>query len=688
MAHGLNPSQAAAVQSIYGPLLVFAGAGSGKTRVITHRIKNMVHSGIAPSSIIAVTFTNRSAREMKQRLRSMMDRKQTRGMIVSTFHSLGNRILQKEIHRLHGYRTPFSIMTPDEGINILADIYRKLKLDPGEIKNDAVQFLISLCKNSRIGPEEFAQNRGLPYDPDTFAEIYRKYHQSLKYYNSVDFDDLILLPSVLFRENPDVLERYRRRHRYYLVDEFQDTNPIQYDFLKLLVGPEKNICVVGDDDQSIYGWRGADVNIILGFQKDFPEATTVSLEHNYRSTGKILDAANAVIVRNEKRVDKKLRATLGQGEQIQAMQSSDENHEAWLIAEEILKRTVRQKRSYGDFAILFRANFQSRAFEQELRVRGIPVHVVGGYRFFDRREVRDVISYLRVVANPKDEISIKRIINRPRRGIGDATIKKINEYILSFEEEEDRPEFYQVLEQMMSTPGLISGVKSDTVSAIREFLEFLEHYRKQFSNAVKLSPVLGGLIKELNFEAEFLRDGDNDNVAKARLLNLSELVNMIAFMEENWEDSNKPTLFDFLAQISMQAGDNENDEKSENRVQLLTLHLSKGLEYPVVFLAGMEEGIFPSPRAIEESPDQKTALAEERRLFYVGITRAREALVLTCSATRKKYGETMDTEPSRFLDEIPSNLLDWTYRAQDEEDPEEEEDLFLSAISSRRDPVD
>ncbi len=681
---GLNKEQADAVRSIHGPLLVFAGAGSGKTRVITHRIKHMVAQGVPPSSIIAVTFTNRSAKEMKSRLKQMMNRKDLRGMIVSTFHSLGNRILQKEIHNLPGYRHPFSIMTPDETINIFADIYRSLKMDPTEIKNDGIQFSVSLCKNSGMDPFDFAERNGVSVGADAFGEIFKRYQQMLNSYNSVDFDDLLILPQKVFETNPEVLERFRKRHRYYLVDEFQDTNPIQYNFMKMLVGSDKNICVVGDDDQSIYGWRGADVNIILGFQKDFPGAETVHLEYNYRSTGTILEAANAVIVRNENRVKKSLKATLGAGGPILGVMGEDEEREASLIADEIQKRIVKEKRHPGEFAILFRSNFQSRVFEQELRGRGVPVHVVGGYRFFDRREVRDMISYLRVVANPRDEISMKRIINRPRRGIGDATIKKINDYILSTEEEE-RPDFEGVIQRMMETPGLIPGIKAEAVAALREFLEFIEHYRRQFSSAVKLSPVLGGMIRELNFEMEFLRDGDNDNVAKARMLNLSELVNMLSFMESSWDNAEKPTLFDFLAQISMQAGDNENEDKPQEKVQLLTLHLSKGLEYPVVFLTGIEEGIFPAPRAIEESrfPDQ--ALAEERRLFYVGITRARQQLYITCSATRRKYGEVMDTQPSRFLDELPEDLLNWIYKCSTEQvDEEEFEDNFLSGLASMR----
>ncbi|MDH5657240.1 MAG: UvrD-helicase domain-containing protein, partial [Spirochaetia bacterium] len=586
--NSLNPEQKSAVDIIHGPLLIFAGAGSGKTRVITHRIQNMVKSGIPGSSIVAVTFTNKSAKEMKSRMSKMMDRKQLRGMVISTFHSLGNRILKSEIHRLPGYRIPFSIITADDARQFLSDIYRKLKMDPASLKDDGMEFLISLCKNSGISAEDFAMSRGLPCDSETFIEIFRLYQESLQSFNSVDFDDLILLPQKLFKENPDLVEKYRNKYKYFLVDEFQDTNPSQYDLLRILVGDTNNICVVGDDDQSIYGWRGADVNIILGFQKDFPDAKTVRLEWNYRSTRTILDAANEVIVNNSERIDKKLRTNGETGRKINCQIAANEEQEAELVANEIQKEILKSGRTPGDFAILYRTNFQSRVFEQELRKRSIPHHVVGGYRFFDRREVKDMISYLRAIANPKDEVSIKRIINRPRRGIGEGTIKKINEYITEHHHEEDAPDFHKTLERMMETPALIPGIKSDTIASILSFMELIEKYRKEFKRSERMSPVLSSLIHELGFENEFLREGDNDNVVKARMLNLSELVNMLSFMESNWEDSNPPTLFDFMTQIGLQATDNEEDNP-RGRVQLLTMHLSKGLEFPVVFLVGMEE---------------------------------------------------------------------------------------------------
>ncbi len=684
---GLNAEQAEAVRSVYGPLLIFAGAGSGKTRVITHRIKHMVSQGIPASSIIAVTFTNKSAREMKERLRSMMHSREMRGMIVSTFHSLGNRILQKEIHLLPGYRHPFSILSPEDSLQILSDIYKAHKLDHTEVKKDGMAFHISMAKNSRMDFYEYGEkNRPAGYSPEIFESVASEYKKRLNSLNAVDFDDLILLPPEIFRQNPEVLERYRRRHRYYLIDEFQDTNPAQYDFLKMLVGPEKNICVVGDDDQSIYGWRGADINIILGFHKDFPDAKTVRLEYNYRSTEVILEAANHVIRNNAHRVSKSLKPTGTRGELIRGILAEDEVREAELIVNEIHDAMVKQKRKPGNFAILYRTNFQSRVFEEELRKRNIPHFVVGGYRFFDRREVKDMIAYLRYIANPRDEISLSRIINRPKRSIGDSVMEKINEFILS-QEEGARPDLETVIHDMMANPGLIKGVKPEAAASIREFLELMEHYRRQFATAQRLSHVLSALIRELKWEFEFMKDGDEENVVKARMLNLSELANMMSYMEDNWEESGNPTLYDFLSRVSMMASDQDENDTADSKVQLLTLHLSKGLEYPVVFLSGMAEGIFPAGRSLEESADKEAAMAEERRLFYVGITRAREQLYLTTSLTRRKMGVVMDMAQSPFLEEVPETLLQWIiredYGAELPEDADPAEAL-LSGLASLR----
>ncbi len=652
----LNPQQAEAVMHIHGPLLVFAGAGSGKTRVITHRIRNMIHKGIAPSSIVAVSFTSKSAREMRERLVQMMGRKGSRGLVVSTFHALGNRILQGDI-RLLGYRDPFTILDGDDQLGIFRDLYRSLKLDPDDARKDGIGFLVSLCKNSGMPPEEWVQQRALPFQDEMFLELYNGYHRTLRSLNAVDFDDLILLPQKLFREHPAVLERYHRRFRYFLIDEFQDTNPAQYTLLLQLAGHTRNLCVVGDDDQSIYGWRGADVGIIRNFEKDFPEAKIIRLELNYRSTQQILMAANAVVKNNKRRVSKELKPTIAGGAPLRLMLADNEEMEAESVASVIKEKMLREKRTPGDFAILYRTNFQSRAFEQELRKQNIPHHVVGGYRFFDRKEVKDIISYLRVLANPSDEVSLLRVINTPKRGIGEGTIKKIGEYIESQSAKEGhRVPFYDVLERMESGPGLIDGIPPKQTAALHEFKELIERYRREFSRARKMAPVLAALIRDLKFEAEFLREGDNEAAAKARMLNLSEIVNMLSYFEDQWDESRPPGLFDFLARISLQASD-QDDDNPRGRVQLLTLHLSKGLEYNVVFLSGMNEGIFPAGRSLSEAGDQDEALEEERRLCYVGITRARQELILTHSRVRRRFGEEEVLEPSRFLSEIPPDLM-------------------------------
>ncbi len=657
---GLNPEQRAAVETLTGPLLVFAGAGSGKTRVITHRIRRMILSGISPAHIVAVTFTNRAAREMKARLETMMSRKVMRGMFVGTFHSLGNRILQKEIETLPGYRTPYSILAAEESEGVLADLYRERSLDPADVRADGIRFLISLCKNSRKDPRQFAEENGGKPGPDEFGEIFDAYQERLRKLNVLDFDDLILLPAVVFDRSPDLLAKYRHHWRHFLVDEFQDTNPAQYDFLRKLVGPARNLCVVGDDDQSIYGWRGAEVDIILGFEKDFPGARAVSLERNYRSTSTILEAANAVIVNNSLRAPKQLRPTLDRGEPIGIMLAENDAREAELVAGTIQRMLVKQNRKPGDFAILFRTNFQSRVFEQELRLRDIPHYVVGGYRFFDRREVRDLIAYIRLLANPRDEVSLRRVINRPRRGIGEGTLERLNAYILELAGE--RPDLYTLLDQMRATPGLVSGIKPEKAKALYEFVEFVDEWREKFRAASRLAPVLAALVGALGFDREFLREGDKENVIKARMLNLSELVNMLAYMEENNDSGEKIGLFDFLGRIAlMQEGD---EESPRGRVQLLTMHLAKGLEYDVVFLAGLEEGIFPAGRSLAEAADENLALAEERRLFYVGITRARRKLYFSAALARKKFGETLNSELSRFLEEVPTALTEFEYRAE------------------------
>lgn len=677
---GLNPEQAQAVASLKGPLLILAGAGSGKTTVITRRIERMLQSGIAASSVVAVTFTNKSAREMKERLGRLLSKTKLRGMIVGTFHSLGNQILQREISRIDGYRVPFSILGADDQANVVAEVYRDLKLDPQSAKEDGMLWHISLCKNSGRPPEDYAAARRVGAEAELFLDVNERYQRTLRNMNAVDFDDLILLPSRLLQADPKLREQYQRRWKHFLVDEFQDTNGAQFDFLRFLVGPEKNLCVVGDDDQSIYGWRGARVDLMLNFQSHFPGAATVKLETNYRSTARILKAANAVIANNALRTGKTLRPAAGPGEKLRGIEAGDEQREASLVVDQIRHEMVRGGRDPGHFAILYRTNFQSRAFEQELRSRGIPHHVAGGYRFFDRREVKDAIAYLRLIANSRDETALQRIINRPRRGIGDGALGKIGAWINALPE---RIDLWTALERIVSNPGAVSGLRKEVVSAIYEFSELISKARRRFQESRSLAPALAELLRDLNFEAEFRREGDNDAAVRARLLNLSELVNMASFMEQNWEEKTPPTLFDFLARISLLAAD-QDEEAPRGRVQLLTLHLSKGLEFPVVFLTGLEEGVIPAGRSLAEAEHPEEALAEERRLFYVGMTRARENLYLSLAASRRKFGEQQIQEPCRFLSEIPESELEWLVqeRGGADADPQNALTEFLSGLQA------
>jgi DNA helicase-2/ATP-dependent DNA helicase PcrA len=683
----LNPEQFQAVRHIEGPLIIFAGAGSGKTRVIVHRIKNMLDHKIPGHSIVAVTFTNKSANEMKERLKTLVDRQKLRGMVISTFHSLGNRILQKEIGVL-GYRKPYTILDETDRLQVLRNIYKELGLNPDDVKNQNILFLISLAKNSNKKIENWIEENEfyfLELNKDTFYEIYHLYHKFLYSLNSIDFDDLIILPIKIFKNYSEILEKYQRKYKYFLVDEFQDTNPLQYELLKLLSNHTRNVCVVGDDDQSIYGWRGADVSIIQNFKKDYPDATIVILNKNYRSTQIIIDAAYSVIKNNLRRIEKKVVSVNQNGEKIKIIECYDEKEEAELVAELIQKRILREKKKLGDFAILYRTNYQSRIFESELRKRNIPHYVVGGYRFFDRKEVKDILAYLRVIANPLDEVSLLRIINFPKRGIGEGTIEKIYEFIMNYEKEnKEKLSFIDALYKIINEPNLIKGIHNSQFEAILNFIEFLEKYKKEFSINRSMTNSLYKMIHDLNLEEEFLKEGDKEEVARARMLNVSEIVNMLSYFEEEWDEPQPPTLFDFLSRISLLSSGQDHYEQDKGKVQLLTLHLSKGLEFDVVFLCGMNEKIFPAERSLQESKEMEYSLEEERRLYYVGITRAKKELILTYTLFRRKFGEEIAQEPSRFLYEIPKHLVDWQYQYLKQENQNEEKKIkeFINNIKN------
>lgn len=645
----LNREQEQAVNHVDGPLLIFAGAGSGKTRVITNRIANLIQKkGVRGNEIVALSFTNKSAREMAERVRKMVNKKKLRGIELSTFHALGLKILKRYIEKL-GYKHPFNLQTPADLEVVLVDLLKAKKYDPKEVDSKIILSTISRIKNAnRTNLADFLnsadENRIIA------AEIYEEYLQILYKMNSVDFDDLILLPMRLLQEDTEVSDYYHKKFHYYMVDEFQDTNLVQYHFLKLLMGNNRNLCVVGDDDQSIYAFRGSDVSLILNFEKDFIDTRVIKLLQNYRSTAQILGASNSLIHNNKNRREKKLWSANEGGKNVIYVERHDEKDEAVYVVDQIEQQLIKHKRKGSEIAILFRTNYQSRPFEEELRQRSIPYNLVGGYNFFDRKEVRDLISYLKVIANPKDEVSLFRIINYPKRGIGQASISKIYEKASA----EDLG-LMDVLHNISEKTDYISGLKNKTIHAIYEFVNLIQKYKKEFFQHGRMSQSLSALIKELNFEREFSLDNGDGKVIKARMHNLSELVNMLSYFESDWDSEQKPTLFDFIMRLSLLMDDTDNDVNvNDKRVQLMTMHLSKGLEFEVVFLVGLEEGIIPNSRVIDEGGD----IDEERRLLYVGMTRAKQILTLSGANERKKFGESIPTTPSRFLQEIDQTFLE------------------------------
>jgi DNA helicase II / ATP-dependent DNA helicase PcrA len=644
----LNSEQEKAVIHKDGPILIFAGAGSGKTRVITNRIINLIQSyHVEPSSIVALSFTNKSSKEMRERVRKMISRKESRGLTLSTFHSLGLNFLKKHIDQI-GYHPNFILQTPTETESILVEILKQHKYDITEIKIPNIQSIISKIKN--MGENYFKELQlSLNTNDSIAADIFPDYNKSLKMLNSVDFDDLILLPIRILKEKEEIKKIYQKKFQYIMIDEFQDTNSTQYELIKLLVNEKQNLCVVGDDDQSIYGFRGSDLNLILNFEKDFQNVQVVRLLQNYRSNDKILSAANSLIKNNTSRKEKTLWTNIISHEIPRYVEREDEKDEAIFIIDEIEKELKKNHIEGSEISILFRTNYQSRPFEEELRLRSIPYKLIGAYNFFDRKEVKDLISYIRVVANHKDELSLVRILNYPKRGIGQTSIAKLQQN--SFEKEIS---IFEVLENICAEPEYIPDIKKNIASKILEFLELIQKYRTEFFSGQSMTETLKKFIKDIGFEREFSLEETDEKVIKARMYNLSEFVNMMSFFESDWDAEGKPNLFDFIYRLSLLTIDDDNEKKErDDRIQLMTMHLSKGLEFDVVFLVGLEEGVLPSLRTIEET----NSVDEERRLLYVGMTRAKKRLYLSRARNRKKYGETFPTEMSRFISEIPDDLL-------------------------------
>ena len=640
---GMNDQQAEAVQTTEGPLLIMAGAGSGKTRVLTHRIAYLIDEKmINPWNILAITFTNKAAREMRERAVALNPA--TSETLIATFHSMCVRILRREADHI-GYNRNFTIVDPGEQRTLMKRILKNLNLDPKKWNERAILGTISNAKNDLLDEIAYEHQAGDMYT-QIVAKCYKAYQEELRRSEAMDFDDLIMMTLRLFDKNPDVLAYYQQRYQYIHVDEYQDTNHAQYQLVKLLASRFKNICVVGDADQSIYGWRGADMQNILDFEKDYPEAKVVLLEENYRSTKKILQAANEVIKNNRNRRPKKLWTQNDEGEQIVYYRANDERDEAVFVASTI-DNIVREKvKNFKDFAVLYRTNAQSRTIEEALLKSNIPYTMVGGTKFYSRKEIRDVISYLNLIANTSDNISFERVVNEPKRGVGPGTLEKLRNF---------------AYEQNMSLLDasaniMLSPIKGKAAQGVYDFANMILNLRDQLDGLSITDTVEAILDKSGYLDALSMQQTLE---SQSRIENIEEFMSVTKnFDETNTDGTEDETGIDrlgrFLNDLALIA-DTDDGEVEAAEVTLMTLHAAKGLEFPVVFLIGMEEGVFPLSRASEE-PDE---LEEERRLAYVGITRAEEILFLTNANTRTLFGKTSYNRPSRFLREISDDLLQY-----------------------------
>lgn len=648
----LNPEQYRAVVTTEGAILIIAGAGSGKTRVITYRIAHMLDKGIPQSQILALTFTNKAAKEMEERIKDLTRRK-LQNLTVSTFHAFGVKVLRQDIEKL-GYRENFSIYDETDRVALIKECGRELKYSPEALDIYKIGQLISNIKTGRKTWETAN---------DMYRPLYECYQEGLKLYNAVDFDDLIVLPIKLFRENPEVLARYRERFKYIMVDEFQDTSHQQYELMHLLA--DKNVAVVGDDDQSIYSWRGADYQNIVNFEHDF-DVTEIRLEQNYRSTGTILDAANGVISHNTNRKDKKLWSGNGAGKPIEIFMPENETDEADFIAESILGIAGEEKRKFDDFGILIRANTQSRFIEEALLQNNIPYTMSGGTSFFERKEIKDVISYLRVISNHDDDINLLRIINTPRRGIGRAAIQVINDAA-----ELNGCTLWNAIDYLLHAE---NSEASDTLKQdLEEFVNLIESHRQKLLSGRGLANKVRQLVEDINYRDYLITEyPKSEKAVRFKLNNIEMFIGMIERWENNPENMNA-NLYAYLNRVTLMSSDDLDDEAVSGKVNLMTIHASKGLEFPVVFIAGVEEGLIPHARSVEENGGD---VEEERRLFYVAITRARDKLFMTACQKRRKMQMTVESEPSRFLDEIPANLVE--YHEPDPELTQEETGAMFS----------
>ncbi|MDR2618968.1 MAG: UvrD-helicase domain-containing protein [Treponema sp.] len=664
----LNGPQLKAVTAIEGPVLIIAGAGSGKTRVITYRIAYMLDKGIPQSAILALTFTNKAAREMETRVKELTGKK-LQSLTVSTFHAFGVRILREEIEAL-GYRKNFSIYDETDRIELIKESLRDCKLSSEGVD---LYRLGQIFSNIKIGRLKW----GSPDGADTVWEpVYQEYQQSLKIYNALDFDDLLTVPIALFEEHPEILEKYRRRYRYIMVDEFQDTSFIQYRLMRMLAlgggggggvtGETRppNVCVVGDDDQSIYSWRGASYENILLFEMDFPGVEEIKLEQNYRSTTTILEAANGVIANNTNRKDKRLWSGNSGGKPIEIFYPENESEEAAFIAAQIKKIRFEENLRYDDFGVLTRTNNQFECIEEAFLAENIPCKVSGGQSFFERKEVKDTLSYLRVIANPSDDVNLLRIINTPKRGIGKASIGALLELAKKNRSTLwDSLDRFRIAKRLNAEHGqemLFQEKGKGEKGEIESFISLIETLRESMLGSGELFKKVKAMVEEINYWGYLITEYSKDEKkARWKYANIEYLIRMI----ETWEkdpDNLDAGLFAYLNRISLLTRTDSDSEAGKGKANLMTIHASKGLEFPVVFIAGAENGIIPHERSIEDHPeDAVKAVEEERRLFYVAITRARDKLYITSCRSRKRRQDTIERVPSPFLAEIPGHLTEY-----------------------------
>lgn len=635
----LNEQQKEGVFTTEGAVLILAGAGSGKTGVLTHRIAHLIDDlGVNSYNILAITFTNKAAKEMKERVDRLVGMGADSAWIM-TFHAACVRILRRYICRI-GYDNNFTIYDTDDQKSVIKDILKRKNLDPKQYKDRTILSVISNAKDNLISPDDMYQSSGGNYNTMKTAEIYREYQEQLKKNNAVDFDDIIGLTVKLFNEDKEVLRYYQERFRYIMVDEYQDTNRAQFNLIRLLAGGHSNLCVVGDDDQSIYKFRGADINNILDFEKYFNDAKIIKLEQNYRSTQTILDVANEVIKNNSGRKDKRLWTSVKDGTKVIFNVYENGYEEARGIAEDIAHRHLHDRKDYSDFAMLYRTNAQSRSLEEKLIEKNIPYRIYGGINFYARREIKDILAYLKTIDNARDDLAVKRILNVPKRGIGAASVAKVDDYAY-----ENDITFYVALRQAKEVPGL-----QRAVSKVEGFVTQIEILKSK-SQYIGVGKLIEEIIETVGYSDYIDAESESDEQATERRQNIDELISKAVQYEETVDE---PSLSGFLEEVALVA-DIDNLDENNDMVSLMTIHSAKGLEFPIVYLAGMEDGLFPSYMSI--STGDESDIEEERRLCYVGITRAKETLIMSAARMRTVRGETQMNRTSRFVREIPKELL-------------------------------